>query len=386
MTVVHPTYAPYVLLVLAGFLVARACLIRGWEPLLTRTTLAMAAIVAPFGLFLALSAGTVSETRGHTPSAVERASELAHYGGGFTTLRGWFGVSPEAITASGSVAVAGLLAIPLAGFAARRLWAALVLGGSLAVLIVLLAPPLFTTLADAFSLAQARRLVLFLPIAFAVAGGCIVLSRLRAVGVGLAGGASLALVLLYPGEFTLPFEGGGPSWPVWIAVAGGLAAIVAGACLRPWGPSPSLWAAAAAVAFVFPVAVAGLSGLTQDDPGTKLTPRIVEAVQTHTASGDVVFADLNSAYQIAAFAPVYVNAAPPGHVADIPVNQEEARIVAARRFFAQASITELERRAILDRYEADWVLVDRELRHPEEFLEQLDLVYRDERFALYRTN
>jgi hypothetical protein len=384
MSVVHPTYAPYVVLVLMGFLLARVCLIRGWEPLLTRTAFALAAIVAPFGLFLALRAGAVTETRGHTPSAAERASELAHYGGGFTTLRGWLGVSPEAITASGAVVVAGLLAIPLAGLAARRLWAALVLGGSLAVLVALVVPPLFTTLADAVSLAQARRLVLFLPVAFAVAGGCVVLSRLKAVGAALAGGASLALVLLYPGEFTLPFEGGGPSWPVWVAVAGGVAAIVAGAWLRPWGPSPGPWAAAAAVAFVVPVAVAGLSGLTQDDPGTKLTPGIVEAVRAQTSSGDVVFADLTSAYQIGAFAPVYVNAAPPGHVADTSDNREDARAADARRFFRQASISEQERRAILDRYEADWVLVDRELRHPEEFLQRLELVYEDERFALYR--
>ncbi|MGH7358411.1 MAG: hypothetical protein ACREJR_06325, partial [Candidatus Rokuibacteriota bacterium] len=214
----------------------------------------------------------------------------------------------------------------------------------------------------------------------------IVLSRLKEVGIGLAGGASLALVLLYPGEFTVPVQAGGPSWAVWVAVAGGLAAIVAGAYLRPWGPSPSLWSAAAAVAFVLPVAVAGLSGLTRNDPGTKLTPGIVEAVRAQAASGDVVFADLNSAYQIAAFAPVYVNAAPAGNVADIPRNRERARAAAARRFFAQGSVTEQERRAILDRYEADWVLVDRELPHPEEFLRRLGLVYQDGRFALYRTD
>ena len=57
------------------------------------------------------------------------------------------------------------------------------LGGSLAVLTVLLTPPLFTALSDAFSVSQSRRLAGFLPIAFAVVGGCIVVSRLKALGV-----------------------------------------------------------------------------------------------------------------------------------------------------------------------------------------------------------
>jgi hypothetical protein len=276
------------------------------------------------------------------------------------------------------------LAIPLAGLAARRVWAALVLGGSLAVLTVVLVPPTFTVLSDAVSLAQARRLLLFLPVAFAVAGGCIVLSRLKAVGVGLAGGASLALVILYPGEYTRRYEEGGPAWAVWVAVAGGLAAIAAGVLLRSRGPSPSVWSVAAAVAFAGPVALAGLSGLTQDGPTTKLTSEIVESIRAEASSGDVVFSDIVGAYEIAAFAPVYVNAALPGHVADIPRNREAARAASARRFFAVGSLTDRERRGILDRYGADWVLVDKDLPHPELFLQKLDLVYDDERFAFYK--
>jgi hypothetical protein len=386
LTVVHPTYAPYVALVVVGFLVARACLYRGWEPLLTRTALALAAFVVPFGLFLTLSVAALPRTREQTPSTSERASELPRYGArAFTTLGGWLGASPEAIAGSGSVVVAGLLAVPLAGFATRRLWAALVLGGSLAVLIVLLAPPVFTALADALSLAQARRLTQFLPIGFAVAGGCIVLSRLRTVGIALAGGTSVVLAYLYPGEFSLPLDVGGPPWAVWIAVAGGLAAIGAGMYRLPRGPDPSLWAVATAIAFVCPVAVAGLSGLTQEGSRSKLTPGIIEAVSARAAPGDVVFSDPATAYQIAAFAPVYINAAPPGNVASIPKNRERAREADARRFFAQRSITDQERRAILDRYEADWIVVDRELGHPDEFLRQLELVYQDGRFALYRS-
>ena len=45
----------------------------------------------------------------------------------------------------------------LAGFAARRRWAAYVVGGSLAVFAVMLIPFLFTSLADLVSISQARR-------------------------------------------------------------------------------------------------------------------------------------------------------------------------------------------------------------------------------------
>jgi hypothetical protein len=133
------------------------------------------------------------------------------------------------------------------------------------------------------------------------------------------------------------------------------------------------------------VAVAGLSGITQDGPKSKLGPGIVQAVRAAAAPGDVVFSDARGAYEIAAFAPVYINGAPRGHVADIPRNRERIRVAATRRFFIVDSLTDGDRRAILARYEADWLLVDRELRHPEEFLRQLQLVYQDGRFALYET-
>ncbi len=41
--------------------------------------------------------------------------------------------------------------------------------------------------------------------------------------------------------------------------------------------------------------------------------------------GDVVYADLESSYRIAAFAPVYVCNAPPGHVADTKKNRPYER-------------------------------------------------------------
>ena len=383
LAVVHPTYAPYFALVAAGFLLARAILIRGWEPLLTRTALALGAILVPFGLVLILLAPLASENSGVNPTAASRASELAHYGNAFTKLGDWFALSPAGIARLGPVIVAGLVAIPLAGFAARRLWAALVLGGSLVVLAIVLLPPLFTALSDAISLSQARRLPQFLPVAFAVTGGCIVLSRFKAAGVALAAGAGLVLALLYPDDNAYPFERGGPGWAVWIAAAGAVVAVAAGAFLRTRGPDPTVWAAAATIALVLPGAVTGLSAVSASDRKMGLSPAVIAAVRANTAPGEVVFSDPATAYRIAAFAPVYISASTPSHVTDTPKTNPTARAVAAERFLADGSLSSGERRAILARYQADWVLIDKQQPHPEAFLRQLRLVFEGGRYALY---
>jgi hypothetical protein len=105
-----------------------------------------------------------------TPSAEQKARDLAHYAGYFDGTGPLLRLAPEAIARGGPAVVAALLVIPLAALAGRRLWAAYVLGAALAVLGVLLTPFVFSTFADAVSLSQARRLVAFLPLPFALAG------------------------------------------------------------------------------------------------------------------------------------------------------------------------------------------------------------------------
>jgi hypothetical protein len=91
--------------------------------------------------------------------------------------------------------------------------------------------------------------------------------------------------------------------------------------------------------------------------------------------GDVVYSDLETSYRIAAFAPVYVAAAPPSHVADTTENRPYERRLDNIEFFRDGDL------AILDRYDADWLVVDRsrfDLRP------DLPVVFQDERFTLYR--
>jgi len=184
-------------------------------------------------------------------------------------------------------------------------------------------------------------------------------------------------------EFTYRVQEGGPGWVVWVAVAGGLVALTVGAFLRPRGPEPSRWAVLAGCAFALPVAVTGMANLERTPDPNAMPAQTVAAVRAITSPGDVVCSDAATAYRIAAYAPVYVNAAPTGHVASSARNRPRRRRIDSERFFLVRGLDDYERGALLARYHADWVLVDKELRHPEDYLEGLRLVYEDDRYALY---
>jgi hypothetical protein len=89
----------------------------------------------------------------------------------------------------------------------------------------------------------------------------------------------------------------------------------------------------------------------------------------------VVFSDLETSYRVAAYAPVYVAAAPPAHVADTEDNRPYVRREDVIEFFRTGNV------AIPRRYGAEWLIVD-----GKRFDVQPDLpvAYRDARFTLYR--
>jgi hypothetical protein len=88
----------------------------------------------------------------------------------------------------------------------------------------------------------------------------------------------------------------------------------------------------------------------------------------------VVFSDPETSFRLAAFAPVYVASAPPGHVADTEKNRPYARARDARRFMRTGDVD------IPVKYGAGYVVLDR-LRT--KLVLDLPVVYRDDRFTLY---
>src|SRR5262249_58674498 len=121
----------------------------------------------------------VGETASYSPGTAELRRSLARYGDELhVESLHRYALRPEVVSRSGAVAVAALAAVPLAALAGRQRWAAFVLGGTLAVLGIELLVWVFPHFADAVSVSQARRAAGFVPIAFALAGGAAVLTRL----------------------------------------------------------------------------------------------------------------------------------------------------------------------------------------------------------------
>jgi hypothetical protein len=373
---VHPTYVLFLLVVLGGFVLARALAAR--RDLVVGAK-GLALVAAPAAGVVAWLLPIVRDTVSFEPGRVERARACRRYAdwlvGGCTHYR----LDGAVLVRGGAVAIAGLALVPLACLALRRRWAALVVGGSVALLALVLVSPLFTVLSDAVSLSQSRRLAGFLPLAFALAGGIAVLARLvgRAV-LPAALVAGVALELAWPGDFVGAPSLHEPGIVAWIALVGGalglVAVVVAGAHPRLESRGGAV-VLGATLLFLAPVAVHGLarwSTATSVD-GHALTPGLVEALRTKVPRGAIVFADLETSYRISAYAPVYVAAAPPAHVADTGKNRPRARRAAVLRFLRTGDL------AIPRRFHASWLVLARG-----EPRVSLRPVYADTRFRLYR--
>jgi hypothetical protein len=378
LALVHPTYALFLLVPLGGYVVARAALARTE---VAEGVSALIAILLPAAAVALWVRPLARETVSVNPSADELARALQHYKGQLDVFsNGDYRLAPEVLGRAGAVAVLALFAVPLAGFAARRRWGALVIGGFLAVLVLVLLPSLFTHFADAVSISQARRAAGFVPFPFAVAGGAAVLARLLSIGalpVGL--GAGIAFQLAYPGDFGYALHEGGPALATWVALFGSAAALVLGLVLprRLTGLDRvgAISAATAALA-VLPVVLHGFTHWDERPAAANgLTLGVVTALRERVPEKAVVFSDDRTSYAIAALAPVYVANALPGHVADTKPNRPYERRADAREFFRTGNL------AIPRRYGATWLVVDRARSKLE-----LDLprAYADGRYTLYR--
>ncbi len=383
---VHPTYALFLAIPLAAFVAARALLARGSD--LRNGVAALAAFCAPMLLVFAWLRPIVNQTVDVSPGPNLLANTLRHYAGDLVVhSQSSYALAPSVVDRTGSIAVAALLLTPLA-LLGRGRWAAYVLGGTVAVLALELWPFVFPHFASAVSLSQARRAAGFVPFAFAFAGGAAVLVGLSRLGaLALALGAGIWLQLAYPGDFGLRTPHNGPAIAGWIALYGGLAALAAGTALArrgrdeelpPWrGPLTVL----AVALFVLPVAVHGFANWRASTPhdAYALTPGLIAFLREDVPPQAVVFGDLETSYRAVAFAPVYVVAAPPAHVANTKPNHVRQRRRAVLRFFAHPSDL-----AIPRAWGAQWLILRRGEHVDSVEAQGLRPVYRDREFVVFR--
>jgi hypothetical protein len=375
LAVVHPTYAIFLWLAFAGFLIVRSLVERREA---TRIAAALAALVVPAAAYFAWLLPVVRDTASYAPARDELRRAFEQYAGQLDVFSETsYRLAPEVFGRAGAVAVVALLFVPLAGLALRRRWAAYVLGGFLAVAAVMLASPLFVAFSDLVSISQSRRAAGFWPVAFAFAGGLAVLAALLRVlllPAALAGG--IALQLLYPGEFDYRLDDGGPALVTWFAVGGGAVALAYGLWRRPSTERPKGIVGVAAALFVLPVALHAAANWSPSEARlpNPLTPGLITALREDVPPGDTVYSDLETSYRIAAYAPVYIAAAPPSHVADTEENRPYERRDANVRFFETGNL------AIPRQAGAQWLVIDRDRF---EIVPQADSVYRDDRYTLY---
>ena len=388
LALVHPTYALFLAIPLAAFVVARALLTRGAD--FRNGVLSFAVFGLPMVLAFLWLEPVVEQTIPVSPNPAQLAQNLHHYRADLVVHSlARYSLAPARVDRTGAITIVALLLVPLALLGRRRRWSALVLGGTVAVLGIELWPLVFPHFSNAVSLSQSRRLSGFIPFAVALAGGAAVVtrfSRTLAIVGGLACGIWLQVALA--GDFGLRAPRTEPAIVVWIALYAGIAALVIGAVLAwvRWDPLPKgsgSHDAAAAVAvflFVLPVAVHGFSHWTpqlrHDRNG--LTPGLIRFLQQDVPPRSVVFANLATSYRAPAYAPVYVVAMPPTHAANTRPNELAKRRRAVLRFFAHPSLEEPQA------WKAQWLVLPRS--GPVHAIERdgLQPSYEDGEFVVFR--
>jgi hypothetical protein len=377
LALVHPTYAIFVWLTLAGFVAVRYA----WTRLELRAGAAMlVALALPAVAYFLLLIPLIHDTSSVSPSPVERLRALKHYAGQLEIHSPTsYSVSADLFGRTGAVAIAALLLLPLAGFAAKRRWAAFVIGGALAVFVITLIPIFFVPFSDVMSLSQSRRFVGFVPFGIALAGGLgVAAAKLDRAIVPLALATGVLLQLVYPGDFGYSLHEGGPALVTWLAVAGVIGALGYGFLERP--PLEAS-VAVAAVALLFPTYLYGFLHWTPSParPASALSTGLVDALRHDVPAGGIVYGTPEASYRAAGSAPIYICVAPTGHVADTTDNRPRERIEAFKRFARTGDL------AAPEACGAKWIIVDRKrFAHLPALLSDLSVVYQDQRWLLYR--
>lgn len=374
---VHASYNPLMLLVVAAFAATRFAVVRRRAEL-PRLIAVLAALSVPF-LLLLIWLYPIARSGGASPLARDLSS--------FETLLvqrdGLIALKPSWVTRGGAAAVAALLLAPVAVAASRTRAAAFVAAGTVLVILVLIVPWLFTPFSDVVSVSQGRRLLNFLPWGFALVGGALVLARFRHLAVAGALVVGAGLQLLVPGDFSYRLVDPGPGWVAWLAAGGVVLVLGAGLAGKVRATYREAWALPVVAAFVLPVAVGGLPSASPGAPDvTALPDPVVTAVRQHVDRDDVLMAPLRTAYELSGQAPIYIVAATRGHSADTLANRHGERRADVGRFFDEDT-SAADAREILKRWDVSWVLVDKDIAWPEAALPTEDRVFDGAHYALY---
>ncbi len=368
-SIVHPTYLPLALIPITGAVVLDALHERriAWR----RLALGAAALLAPFAAYTAWVLPLARDTAGRTGSAQAQADALQLYSGQLGQVHEWHGLvllDPRFLLLKSHVALAAMAAaVAVALLPARR--ARWLLGAVAAIVVVALVPPLFDLLQRALTISQARRIGLFLPAAPVLAIAALALTeRLRrpllllpaALAVGIAAalipGNSVAVVAVMVAATLLlvaavalialrqPLRRAGASDGSGRAPAAVVALCLAGPAIVAGGP-----------AFVDHVRHPGAPALT-------LSPELLRRLRA-LPRGTVVAGDLPASYLVPAYTLDAIVAAPPKNVADTSGNDPYRR-AADMLTVLRALTPDATRRAILRRYHAQYLLLDRRHERP----------------------
>jgi len=389
LALVHPTYALFLAIPLGAFVVARALLTRGGD--LKNGVVAFAVFGLPMTLAFLWLEPVVKQTIPVSPNPAQLAQNLHHYRADLVVHSlARYSLAPARIDRNGAVAVIALLLVPLAFFARRRRWSALVLGGTVAILGIELWPLVFPHFSNAVSLSQSRRASGFIPFAVALAGGTAIVSRFsRTLAILGALGCGIWLQVAYTGDFGLRAPKTEPAWVVWFALYGAIAALAAGALLAwrrgrlrpPAGVRVrGITTGLAVFLFVLPVAVHGFSHWTPQTTRDRdaLTPGLIHFLQRDVLARSIVFSDLATSYRAIAYAPVYAVAVAPTHAANTHPNELAKRRRAVLRFFTHPSLEEPQA------WKAQWLILTQS--GPVRAIEAdgLSPAYQDDKFVAFR--
>ena len=384
--VIHPTYLVLIGIPAAAFAALVLVFERPREPVARLLAQVFAAIAVPAGLFFAWLYPSIADQASHRSAEAERTRALDHYGDALQVVGDGFRLAPGNLTGRGPVVLAAFALLPVAALAVRRRWGAYATGGTLAALAFLLVPALFVALSDLMLVSQARRLADFLPVPFVIAAAAVVAGRHRLVGLAAAFGLGVLLQVVYGVTSIEDVTNRGPGWPLWLAIGGAVAAVAAtvvlGGRLDPY-LRVSRWTAFLVLAFVVPIALASASRVERERPDDPygLTPGLVAALR-ELDPDDVVFAATPTSHRVGAQAAVRLAATLPHHTADTGANRPYRRQRDTIRFFAPARLDDDERRAMLARYGADYLLVDKVRPYPRSLADSLPTVYEDRRYLL----